>query len=76
MKARIKSRVEYKGRPIKEEAKQFEGRLLEFRYGWEMDDDDPYPGETAWIPVDGAVGRVIAWFASGDLEVIDKANGE
>jgi len=41
-----------------------------------MDDDDPYPGETAWIPVDGAVGRVIAWFASGDLEVIDKANGE
>jgi len=68
--ARVKLRETYKGRPIKAEAKQFAGRTLDFRYGWVMDDEDPYPGEIAWIPVDNEIGNVIGWFAGGDLEEV------
>jgi len=68
----VKLRHEYAGRPLRTDCKQFDGHTLEFRYGWTMDDDDLYPGEIAWIPVDNDVLGVITWFAGGDLEVISE----
>ena len=49
-----------------------DGRVFNFMFGWRMDDDDPYPGEIAWIPDDEtypAAGPL--WIASGDLEVLE-----
>lgn len=56
-------------RPVKPEAEQIDGKIYEFRYGWEMGEGDPYPGDTAWIPVskDYPVDAP-AWIACDDLE--------
>ena len=79
MIAIVKLRTEYKGRPIRPECEPLNGRTLEFRRGWLMNDDDPYPGEIAWIPTNqdeltGICGAavVITWLASGDLKIIDE----
>lgn len=58
------------GRKVKPGAEQMDGKTYWFRFGWLMDDEDPYPGEEAWIandadenyPADAPV-----WIASGDL---------
>jgi len=56
------------GKEVKPGAEQLDGKTFAFRYGWEMDEDDKYPGEIAWIaddtqwPDDAPV-----WIAGGDL---------
>ena len=61
-------RLQYKGRPIIYELFKYAGVVLKCRYGWEMEDDDPYPGEHAII---SARGKPLLldrqWIASGDL---------
>ena len=56
-------------RTVKPEAEQIDGKVYNFRHGWIMDNDDPYPGEVAWIPDDGEYPiDAPSWIASGDLE--------
>lgn len=55
-------------RPVKPEAEQLDGKTFLFVFGWIMGDDDPYPGEAAWIPKnDGWPDDAPIWLASGDL---------
>lgn len=56
------------GREVKPEAEQLDGMTYDFRFGWLMDEGDPYPGEDAWIPHDPAYPiDAPTWIASGDL---------
>ena len=57
------------GREVRPEAEQLDGKTYTFTYGWLMDENDPYPGEQAWLPRDSTypVGAP-PWIASGDLE--------
>jgi hypothetical protein len=56
------------GREIKPEAEQIDGKTYAFRQGWVMDENDPYPGEEAWIPHDPAYPvEAPCWIARGDL---------
>ena len=34
---------------LRPEAKPLVGQTFKFRYAWTMDEDDPYPGQVAWI---------------------------
>lgn len=60
--------------PVKPEAEPLDGRELDLMYGWVMDEDDPYPGEVAWLLLSdeqlrrGLPETVPIWVASGDLE--------
>jgi len=61
------------GRGVKPEAEQLDGRIFNFRFGWEMNDDDSYPGEAAFIPDDSRYPtNAPIWLASGDLESLDR----
>ena len=54
---------------VRPNAEQIDGRTYRFRYGWVMDEDDPYPGEVAFLPDDPAYpDDGPTWVASGDLE--------
>ena len=56
------------GRGVKPEAEQLDGKTYYFSFGWLMDENDPYPGEEAWIPRDPAYPiEAPAWIARGDL---------
>lgn len=53
---------------VRPEAEQIDGKTYWFKYGWEMDQDDPYPGETVLMPDDPAWPiDAPSWIASGDL---------
>jgi hypothetical protein len=53
---------------IRPEAEQLEGKTYKFEFGWVMDDNDPYPNETAWLPSDPAYPvDGPTWIASEDL---------
>ena len=55
-------------RDVRDNAEQIDGKTFVFRFGWPMEDDDPYPGEDAWIPEDDNYPRDAPhWLASGDL---------
>jgi hypothetical protein len=62
-------RPEYKNRPALPDLLEHSGTVLKCRIGWQMDEEDPYPGEWAVIsafPDDPLLlGRT--WIASGDL---------
>lgn len=62
-------RLQYEGRPIIHELLQYRGAVLKCRYGWSMDDDDPYPGEYAIISAADVEPWPFdrQWIASGDL---------
>ena len=65
----VKIRPVYDGRAIRPNAQQINDKTYNFMLGWVMDDDDPYPGETAWIPRDDTYPKdAPTWIASGDLE--------
>lgn len=72
---RISIRPEYAGRPMKPSAAALNGAILDLEPLWVMDDDDPYPGETALSErdrLDGALARAgITWIASGDVVAVD-----
>lgn len=56
---------------VKPEAEQVDGNVYLFRHGWVMDDDDPFPGEIAWIAYDPAYPPdAPTWIASGDLVTV------
>lgn len=57
------------GRDVKPGAEQIDGKTYWFRFGWLMDDEDPYPDEEAWWRADDPAYPVTAplWIASGDL---------
>lgn len=66
---------------VRPECWSVEGRVFDFTFGWLMGDDDPYPGEIAWIPpmrkhYEGQTENCIwpnnapPWIASGDLEEV------
>jgi hypothetical protein len=60
------------GRAVRPEAEELDGHVFTFGYGWTMDTRDPYPGESAMLPLDFAYAhRAPTWIASGDLEVVD-----
>ncbi len=53
---------------VKPEAEKTDGNIYTFRKGWVMDEDDPLPGETAWIVYDNTYPEdAPIWLASGDL---------
>lgn len=55
-------------RPVRESAEQLDGQTFTFRFGWEMGETDPYPGEQAWMPIDPLYpADAPVWIASGDL---------
>ena len=66
---KVKLRRNIPGRHVKKEAEQIDGKSFLFTFAWRMNEDDPYPGEIAFMPFDikswpyGAP----AWIASGDL---------
>ena len=56
------------GLVVKPEAEQIDGKTYVFRFGWEMTEEDTYPGEIAWIPDDSNYpADAPHWIASGDL---------
>lgn len=56
------------GREVKPSVEQIDGKTYQFRLGWTMDDNDPYPGEEAWIAHDETYPHnAPVWIASGDL---------
>ncbi len=56
------------GREVKPEVEEVDGKTYLFRFGWRMNNDDPYPGEVAWIAEDLSYPRAApVWIASGDL---------
>ena len=68
MKVKIRRNI---GRGVKVEAESVDGKTYHFRYGWEMNDDDPYPGEVAWIADDSNYPKdAPIWIASGDMEPV------
>jgi hypothetical protein len=59
-------------RSVRPEAEQLEGKTFTFMFGWGMDEDDPYPGETAWVPRDPDYpNNAPVWIANGDLIFMD-----
>ena len=53
---------------MKPEAEKIDGKTYSFTQGWVMDNDDPYPNETAYIPRDPDYpDEAPIWIASGDL---------
>lgn len=55
-------------RPVRAEADQIDNQTFLFSFGWQMEDSDPYPGETAWLPKDATYPiEAPTWIASGDL---------
>ncbi len=57
------------GRPVRPEAEQLDGKVFIFRMGWLMDEDEPYPGEQAWVPNDfDWPADAPSWIAAGDLK--------
>ena len=74
----IKPRETYQGRQLKPGISQKEGMQFVLVALWEMDEDDPYPGEYA-LSTKGckqlldALG--IAWISSGDVVVISESPG-
>lgn len=65
------------GREVRANAEQIDGKTFRFRFGWTMDADDAYPGETAMLaddptyPIDAPL-----WIASGDLITIEAQPAE
>ncbi len=56
------------GKEVRPEAEQIDGKTYRFRYGWTMDDGDPYPGEIAALPDDPNYPKdAPPWIAMGDL---------
>jgi hypothetical protein len=56
------------GKEVRPEAEQLEGKSYNFRFGWDMDETDPYPGEAAMMPKDPTYpDDAPDWIASGDL---------
>lgn len=56
---------------IRPEAEQVDGKVFSFIKGWDMDSEDRYPEEVAWIPRDPAwPDDGPCWIASGDLEPV------
>ena len=58
---------------VKLEAEALDGKILDFHYGWMIEDDETtiYKGETAWI-LDNWNGKTPLWIASGDLAEVNK----
>lgn len=50
---------------LREDATQYIGQTLEFRFAWMMGKGDPFPGEAAYIPRNNCMG----WVPARDLEV-------
>ena len=64
------------GWEVKPSAEQLDGKTFNFYLGWEMDEDDPCPGEEAWIPQDeNYPADAPRWIASGDLVEVILAKG-
>lgn len=51
---------------LQDDARANVGRVMEFRFGWIMEDADPFPGEAAYIPTDLSMG----WVPARDLEPV------
>lgn len=75
VRARIKMRNEYNGRPLKAGLIGADGLELTLCAAWMMDDKvDQYPGEFAMVETDGDQlwkRCQIAWIAQGDLEILE-----
>ena len=66
MKIKVRRNID---RDVRPEVEQVDGKVFMFSYGWLMDNDDPYPGEVAWLPDDTNYPvSAPTWIASGDLE--------
>lgn len=67
--AKFTPRVE-RHRPLLPEMAQHIGKVLKCCIGWQMDGDDPYPGE--WAILDPGRREILgrAWIASGDLSLV------
>jgi len=63
----------HNGGKIKPEVQLIQGKTFDFKFGWVMNDTDPYPDEVAWIP-DSENWPEMApiWIASGDLDIEEK----
>ena len=60
-----------RGLAVRPEAEELDGQVLEFSYGFRVDEDDPrYAGEEAWLIEKPEYLRngVPWWIASGDIE--------
>ncbi len=56
------------GKEVKPSVEQTDGKTYQFRLGWTMGDNDPYPDEEAWIAHDETYPHnAPVWIASGDL---------
>lgn len=60
------------GWEVRPEAEALDGQGRLFMASWQMDDNDPYPGEWAMTIEDGPPTRLL-WVASGDLVDIERA---
>lgn len=73
----FRPRAEYQGRATKPGMLEKAGTRFVLRTMWQMDADDPYPGEYALSTVDSCGGLMgtlgIAWVASGDVVVLPNA---
>lgn len=66
---RFKVCIRRRSLEVRPEAEQIDGNTYNFRYGWEMEEGDPYPGEQAWIADDSDYPDTApVWVSSGDLK--------
>lgn len=76
-KCKIAFRKIYKGRTLKKNLEELNGRIFELQAGWICQGDEHYPGEFAMISIDRETSEIfvnygIGWIASGDLEIIEE----
>ncbi len=70
MRYRVKIR-RHIGLQVKPEAEQIEGKVFNFTLGWNIEDDELYPGEQAMIARDeNYPNDAPGWISSGDLEAV------
>lgn len=61
------------GKALRPETDLIDGKIFEFRAGWTQDENDPYPGEIAYIPTGNDYPRgAPVWVSEGDLIKVPK----
>ena len=74
-KVKIRPENPHNGGAPRPEAMQLNGREFVFNFAWHMTDEDPYPGEVAFMPEweqrgDDYPNDAPGWIASGDIELV------
>jgi hypothetical protein len=71
-RCKIKLRPLHNGQPLKPAALAIDGEEMVLTYGWRVEPDEQYAGETALLFTDFPPPKGLGWIASGDVEVLEE----